>query len=833
LEVRVVPAATFTYFDLDGDKVTITTSKGADADLAAPGVLNFDTGDPNINRQLRLIDLSLNPVFAGTNLSITAKRDPVRGGDGLVAVGRIDAADEGGDAGDIALDLGVVTIEGDLGNIDCGTNTAGVPALKEALSVRSMGVYGTVTQGGGDLVSSIVGPLGKLTVTGDIREAYVNVQGGATASIGAVTVGGSIIGGTDNSSGAIYAPGNVGPIKVKGDIVGGDGSFSGSLGAGASVGSVTVRGSLLGGGGPNSGSIYSGFEAAGTLGAVKIGQNVQGGGGMKSGSIDSRSGNLASASLAGSLLGGRGDNSGEIRSAGDMGAVKIGHDVKGGAGVFAGRIFSNAALASLTIGGSLLGGAGSHSDDGGDDDGQVFSREDMGPVKIGNDALGQAAYTGTVKTLGKLASVTIGGSFAGGGAFRSGSLESAGDMGAVRIGHDLTGGAESTSGFIDSGGKLASVTIGGSLVAISNAGGAAIHSDGDMGTVKIAHDVRGGSGPSSGRIDSLGKLASVSIGGSLIGGSASSSGLIQSSGDMGAVKIRRDVIGSTETDSGLIKSLGKLASVKIGGSLVGSTGANSGAILITGDIGAVTIGHDLVGASIPASAVGVAVSGAVISTSGRIASVSIGGSVLAGRDDSDVGTLANNATIRAHFDIGSIAVKGSVVGTVGDAGDKTPVVFSAGGQAAPTATTDLAIGRLSIGGRAERMNVLAGHQVSGEPSNGNAQIGTVTVGGDWLASNLVAGVENYGANGKDDAPGGDDDINFGDGRDHIIDNLSDSIAKISSITIKGGIAGAFSLDERFGIVSHAVGSLRINGISIPIVPFAPLGLFQGVTLDLV
>jgi hypothetical protein len=105
--------------------------------------------------------------------------------------------------------------------------------------------------------------------------------------------------------------------------------------------------------------------------------------------------------------------------------------------------------------------------------------------------------------------------------------------------------------------------------------------------------------------------------------------------------------------------------------------------------------------------------------------------------------------------------------------------------------------------------------------------------GNWIASSIVAGAENYGANGIDDAPGSDDDINFGDGGDHIINNLPDSIAKIASITIKGVIAGAFLLDERFGIVSHAVGSLKISGTSVPIVDFNPLGLFQGVTLHLV
>jgi hypothetical protein len=355
-----------------------------------------------------------------------------------------------------------------------------------------------------------------------------------------------------------------------------------------------------------------------------------------------------------------------------------------------------------------------------------------------------------------------------------------------------------------------------------------------MGSIKIGHDVRGGQGTKSGFIESPGKLASISIAGSLVGGTGSESGGIFSAGDMGAVRIGHDVQGGQGEQSGLIRSVGKLASVSIGGSLVGGALNRSGAILGDGGIGAVTIAHDLAGASISGSQAGMVTSGAVVSTAGRIGSVIIGGSVLAGRDDSIGGALVDNAAIRAQVDIGSLVVKGGVMGTLGNGGDVTPVIFSAVGQAVPTATTDLAIGRISIGRSVERLHVLAGHQANGgEPANGNAQIGTVTVGGDWLASSIVAGAENYGLNGTDDTPGSDDDIGFGDGRDHIINNLPDSIAKIASITIKGVIAGAFLLDERFGIVSHAVGSLKISGTSVPIVDFNPLGLFQGVTLHLV
>src|SRR5262245_49656375 len=218
LESRNAPAGVFTYFDLDGDNVTVISSKGTNANLA--GVLNFSNPDPGSQRQLQLIDLSSNSVFAGTNLTITAQRNPARSGDGLAHVGRIDAADDGGDIEDTALNLGFVTIKGDLGVIDCGTNTAGVPALT-SLSVRSLGVYGLATQGStGDVQSDIFGALGKLMVVGDVRGIYLRVGGGA--NLGSATIGGSLIGGPLSDNGEIYATGNLGSVLVKGDVIGAD-----------------------------------------------------------------------------------------------------------------------------------------------------------------------------------------------------------------------------------------------------------------------------------------------------------------------------------------------------------------------------------------------------------------------------------------------------------------------------------------------------------------------------------------------------------------------------------------------------------------------------------
>jgi hypothetical protein len=577
LESRIAPASVFHYTDVDGDKVTITSSLG---NLGAAGVVNVTAG------QLQLLDLS-GGGFDGANLTFSVAK--AFGGDGLANVGYINSTGH---------DLGIVRIKGDLGQIDAGDATFATPGLK-ALIARSLGRLGTDTQGGGgSLQSDIAGALGALVVVGDVKEAFVRVVGGLDGKIGAIIIGGSLIGGSN-------------------------------------------------------------------------------------------------------------DDSGEIFSSGDMGAVKIGHDVQGGSGSNSGFIKSVHNVASVSIGGSLLGGGSTTS----------------------------SVISGAITSL-------------------------FGDLGVVKIGHDVQGGSGVNSGIISSGGKLAGASIGGSLIGGSNSASGLIFSFGNMGAVKVGHDVQGGSGFQSGFIDSTGKLAGVSIGGSLIGGSNRLSGEILSGGDMGAVKISHDLTGGSITGSAVLES-----------------------------------------------------SGVITSSAGRIASVSIGGSIISGIDDSS-GALTNNATIRAANDIGSLTVKGSLIGHGNTGTDASPVIISARGQAVQGATTDLAIGKINIGGRVEFANILAGYDTGLTAVNGDAQIGAVKVGGDWAASNLVAGTKNLPSS----------NTKFGDANDASIGAGSAGIiAKIASITIGGQLFGtpdSASTTDHFGFVAEQIGVVKIGGNAIALAPGA-------------
>ncbi|MGB8167046.1 MAG: hypothetical protein WCF18_06110, partial [Chthoniobacteraceae bacterium] len=208
LESRIAPAvlvvspSTATYTDVDGDTVTIKVSSG-DLNTAA-----FTTAAIGLGDQLQKINLS-GGGFDGANLTLTVKKSAT--GDGLANVGHIESTGH---------DLGAVTIPGDLGQIDAGDSDPAKPAIK-SLTVRSMGRFGTATQGAApSLQSEIVGALGALTVKGDVVGAFVNVNDGADGTIGAVSIAGSLIGGGTTDSGQVHSSGKMGAVKIGGSVLG-------------------------------------------------------------------------------------------------------------------------------------------------------------------------------------------------------------------------------------------------------------------------------------------------------------------------------------------------------------------------------------------------------------------------------------------------------------------------------------------------------------------------------------------------------------------------------------------------------------------------------------
>jgi hypothetical protein len=512
--------------------VAVTFSKSVLTGANANSVFLFDTGSVNgsnaLRQQLRAMNLSGLGNAKGVNVTSTATPQKVKIGNGLAALGQIYAT---------GLDLGTVSIDGDLGKINVGDNDRTTTAIK-GLVVDSMGRYGLSTGSGSNLDTIVRGRLGLLHVKHDLKDASIEVQGGAEGDIGQVTIGGSLVGGSMVSAGRILAEGDMGQVRINGDVIGGKGSFSGRISAqGASLAGVTIGGSLRGGSGTGSGVIYF----AQKLGPVTIGGSIVGGSGSESGIITSYGyGTLTGAiSIGGSVIGGAGPESGAIHQVlNGTAPVSIAGDVVGGSGWGSGVVNKGAGAAALTVGGSVRGGTGAGS--GGVAGGWVS-------VTVGGDVVGGAGGSSgfvSASNPSTATAVTIGGSLLGG------RIKSNYALGSVAIGGNVIGtvanpalitargnfssdvaiarlsvagrvehaliraGVDSVGANLNADAQIGTVTVGGDWIASSIAAGAAAGPNGYFGDgddCKFAgNNVKDVAGSKS-------RVASVTIGGQVLG----------------------------------------------------------------------------------------------------------------------------------------------------------------------------------------------------------------------------------------------------------------------------------------------------------------------------
>ncbi len=860
LEARIAPAsALVTYTDIDGDLVKISASTPGALPLSFAGKLTFvGGGTAGQLAQLNLTDLN----FSGANVTFTVTKAAT--GDGLAHVGEIAA---------LGVDLGAVTIKGDLGAIDAGN--VGGPALK-SLTALSMGVFGAATgavaNSDGTLQSSIRGGLGTLQVKGDVVGVWINVSeatgGDGTGKIGAVSIGGSLVGGETPRGGHINAVGDIGAVKIGRDLLGAAGNESGKIDAGGKLKSLSIGGSIHGGGGvyntflDGNGVLHSGqVFAVGDIGTVKITRDVVAGSGVFSAAIHSHGRLGGSVTIGGSILDSGLQTTDTLIGDAGIGVVKIGRNLQG-------DIASIGAITSITVGGNATG--------------TWTSTGALGMVKIGRD------FGATIEAGTTLAGVTVNG-------FMSGRTLSGAQTGLVKIGRDF-------SGSVDAGSTLAGVIINGSMSGSTHSGGqtglikigdylignAEIDSDAGIAGLVVGDSITGFSGVSIQSVGQIGKIevrgsaelmeikvtaggvGTLSVGGLLFVGSLNLQGTLGSlkagalrgpftvAGDVGAVTIAHEfaagLIALSRTKSltvggnfdGTLDAL-ELSSISIKGAMnglidadtlgVATVGGDLRGFLTGGEIGAISIGgsviyQDAFGASAGITAVGrlgvLKIGGDVLGPglrpgdvtggaavrglieAGSFGSITIGGSLRAGVDESSVGSLVNFPLILSQHEIGSVTIKGDLRGTVGSGGDITPAAIVALNQLAGL-TTDLAIGSITIGGTVARANILAGTGpgMFAGGTNGNASIGAVQVGGNWIASNLTAGVKDTNGDGFGNADDAVVNLPPGAGTDAII-------AQVASISIKGHVLGTAGGTDHFGFVAQQIGRFKTAGFIAPL-----------------
>ena len=273
------------------------------------------------------------------------------------------------------------------------------------------------------------------------------------------------------------------------------------------------------------------------------------------------------------------------------------------------------------------------------------------------------------------------------------------------------------------------------------------------------------------------------------------------------MQIGRDVFGGSAGNSGTVSAEGRIEQLNIGGSLVGGPASATGRIS-AGEIGFIGIGHHLLGSSISGTAADLSFTGHILSE-GIIQNVRVGGSIIAGFDASTGGALRFNASILAEDNLGAVNVKGSLIGHATPEG-LSSIVISAGGRASlDPGEEDIAIESLTVGGRVERAQILAGYLNATTPVNGNASIGAVKIGGNWIASDLVAGA-------KADADPGAAPNFFGDADDERIALTGTNESRIAGVVIKGLVVGTAGAGDHFGFVAKEISSFKSLGFTAPL-----------------
>ncbi len=824
LEGRIAPATLIAggtgiiFTDADGDKVRVEFSapildlSDAQLDLLLPDIFKFDAGkahrgDANatddVNQQLRLIDLTALPTGAALDraegVSFTITAEEFNGdGDGLTNIGAIDATD---------LTLGSVTIDGDLGQIDVGRASA-VAALK-SLTVDSLGKVTTSQAGTATYESKITGALGSFSaneVTGGYLHVVDGVSSTATPAKAKGNVGSIVINeflqsrdlmATATQDALIAVDGNITSVRIgtglgPGGIIGGKGNDSGSVLAAGSIGSVYIDGDIAGGAGLNSGSISTANE----LGRVEVVGFLKGGDGDFSGSV--RVGTKLGTAIVSKtvtsgqpvvsgIVAGVGDDSGVISAGSSIDSVFVLGDIKGVAsiptgatnfGSHAGGVSAGTVLKILTLQGSLTGGAGTTLS------GFIEAGERMGTVLVnGNVDGGTGANSAVILSGGSAASITVAGHLAGGDGIFSGAIvagqSGAGTLAKVRVANGILGGEGDSSGSISA---FALGTVRVELIAGNHAAGAILGGEGNASgsifaqagaaSITLSKHLVGGAGDRSASID-VGRLGSITVP-QVLGGAGDGSGAI----------LVHDVVSGARTTPGYLGS----ATIEI---IKGGAGDASGQLAAEGGIGKVMLGNLFSGAGEESGRL--RVGGGELS-SANVASLKITnlGKAATGADPVfDGGTVQVLGTV-ANFNVGQVL--GAKIGA-----DRLGS-FTAASLIDSVVTAKNAIGKFSIAGDVTNSNVLAGYSVDAAPVNGHAQIGAVTVGGNWSASNLVAGVRDLEHDGFGDAD--DSPIQSGGGA---------PFSKIASIVIKGTVSGTAEAGDRFGFVAQTLGSMHVNG----------------------
>src|SRR6266853_405388 len=233
LESRIAPASLISYLDADEDLVKITASTGTlDASL-----LSLTSGDPTTPGTLTLKG-DLGKIVSGNGIADDGPSLKTLSVRSLGQLGLITQGNSGDLTSTINGEVVALKVTGDI------RDAAFQPTSIDSITVGGSLAYGNIYT---------TGDIGPVKIGKDILGAATGNFGfiQALGKITSVSVGGSIVGGGPGVfTGAVHAH-DLGPVKVAHNVTGGFGDDSGSISCetGGTIGSVTVGGSLIGGSG--------------------------------------------------------------------------------------------------------------------------------------------------------------------------------------------------------------------------------------------------------------------------------------------------------------------------------------------------------------------------------------------------------------------------------------------------------------------------------------------------------------------------------------------------------------------------------------------------------
>lgn len=393
-------------------------------------------------------------------------------------------------------------------------------------------------------------------------------------------------------------------------------------------------------------------------------------------------------------------------------------------------------------------------------------------------------------TLGGIGNVS--GFFTGGGNNVSTIF---GSVGAFTVLGDLGSGSVQIG---DSSAKIGPVKIGGSLRGDFAGGlsGQLIITGSSVGKVTIGGDVIGGYVADSGKLSINGAAPSLVIKGSIVGGIAASTGEVNAD-QLNAFALGGSLIGGSGYDSGTV-SVGPVKAVTIGGSVLGGSGNDSACFFINGGgTSKMLIKGSIVGGQLINGTEGYT---GLVQTTGSFSSFVLKGDLIAGRTITGTTSYFNGA-ILSFGPINVMKIGGSVIGN-----DQTHAVITATqALVKPVSGLETVIGSLKIGRNVAFADMLAGYTTSTTPSyatavaNGDAGIGSITVGGNWFHSTAMAGVKDIGENGPTT-----DDV-------RAVNSSALLTARIGSVVIKGALQDSTMTSNFSGFQAEQIGKIVAAG----------------------